>query len=308
MFHNQAQKTLPILSTMAPTEALSDPSREKEEEEEEEEDVPISTNAFRNLRDSMWLGGNKSSNDKSKSNPPPKSQSTAHSSFSSNNEDSTTKQKKDTSEEALMNADGSSVRFDKVRQREFRMTLGKHPDAHFVPVECSWDFDSCVEIDVDEHDHQKAVMAEKQINTSGSRVPRISKNKQMRIAMANHTRASIVNVQAEMKEIRQGRNESKQEKIWKAELQEERRKKQQEQQQQEQESQPQEVETGAKKGDKSGSGRRQGHLTHRQLQNKKQQEQQQQQQSSKKSSASESKKTGLFGRLLGRSKRSSSSQ
>ena len=53
-----------------------------------------------------------------------------------------------------MNSDGSSVRFDKVRQREFRMTLGKHPDAQFVPVECSWDFESCVEIDVDEHDHQ----------------------------------------------------------------------------------------------------------------------------------------------------------
>jgi len=95
------------------------------------------------------------------------------------------------------------VQFDYVRERTFRMTLVEHPCADGVPVGLAWDYDKkSLEYSLDEHEQKPK-----------KELCRISKASRRRIALRNHSTASILDTLDNMKQIKSFRIESGRENI-----------------------------------------------------------------------------------------------
>mmetsp|Transcript_8702 Transcript_8702/g.11531 ORF Transcript_8702/g.11531 Transcript_8702/m.11531 type:complete len:228 (+) Transcript_8702:160-843(+) len=95
------------------------------------------------------------------------------------------------------------VQFGDVRERTFRMTLVEHPCADGVPVGLAWDYDKkSLEYSLDEHEQKPK-----------KELCRISKASRRRIALRNHSTASILDTLDNMKQIKSFRIESGRENI-----------------------------------------------------------------------------------------------
>ena len=106
------------------------------------------------------------------------------------------------SDQSSLQMGSSSVQFDQVREREFRMTLGSHPDAESVPVQLSWSIlGKSQRYSLDDYEARKHVR-----NPLGlQKVPPATRNW---IALRNHTTQAILNTLESMKLIRRHRQES----------------------------------------------------------------------------------------------------
>ena len=106
------------------------------------------------------------------------------------------------SDQSSLQMGSSSVQFDQVREREFRMTLGSHPDAESVPVQLSWSIlGKSQRYSLDDYEARKHVR-----NPQGlQKVPPATRN---RIALRNNTTQAILNTLESMKLIRRHRQES----------------------------------------------------------------------------------------------------
>ena len=111
------------------------------------------------------------------------------------------------------------VKFGEVHERQFRMTMGRNPEAKgAVPLELSWDKQSSVRFQVDAYEEERA----------GSReVHKIAKNRREQIALLHHTQKSIANVIESCRNIRLSRAAGKLDNVAKEEHKEEKRKKRQ---------------------------------------------------------------------------------
>uniref|UniRef100_A0A7S3DNY4 Uncharacterized protein n=1 Tax=Entomoneis paludosa TaxID=265537 RepID=A0A7S3DNY4_9STRA len=93
-----------------------------------------------------------------------------------------------------------NLRFARVRERRYRMTLGDHPETQGVPVQLSWEYTQSEVFDsVTQHEAQR----------DGLHV--ISERTRSRIALqAGHSTKSILNILEKMKRIRWGRQQTQQ--------------------------------------------------------------------------------------------------
>ena len=176
-------------STMAMQ--LSEEKHASVSDSEDDEDIPVGTK-FGGLRDSMAPRreyNSRKNHEQSKMLLP---------------EDSTTSMTHNDS--SSRSGSDKHVNFDRVSEREFRMTLGRHPEAKGTPLELSWSFrENGRSITLEEHEQQR--------QTSGQGLRRMAKNRREEIALRNHSRESVKLVQEELKEIRQSREKGKNEDI-----------------------------------------------------------------------------------------------
>ena len=166
-------------------------SEENVSDSEDDEDIPVGTK-FGGLRDSMAPRrehNSRKNHEQSKMLLP---------------EDSTTSMTHNDS--SSRSGSDKHVNFDRVSEREFRMTLGRHPEAKGTPLELSWSFrENGRSITLEEHEQQR--------QTSGQGLRRMAKNRREEIALRNHSRESVKLVQEELMEIRQSREKGKNEDI-----------------------------------------------------------------------------------------------
>ena len=166
-------------------------SEENVSDSEDDEDIPMGTK-FGGLRDSMAPRrehNSRKNHEQSKMLLP---------------EDSTTSMTHNDS--SSRSGSDKHVNFDRVSEREFRMTLGRHPEAKGTPLELSWSFrENGRSITLEEHEQQR--------QTSGQGLRRLAKNRREEIALRNHSRESVKLVQEELMEIRQSREKGKNEDI-----------------------------------------------------------------------------------------------
>lgn len=166
-------------------------SEENVSDSEDDEDIPVGTK-FGGLRDSMAPRrehNSRKNHEQSKMLLP---------------EDSTTSMTHNDS--SSRSGSDKHVNFDRVSEREFRMTLGRHPEAKGTPLELSWSFrENGRSITLEEHEQQR--------QTSGQGLRRLAKNRREEIALRNHSRESVKLVQEELMEIRQSREKGKNEDI-----------------------------------------------------------------------------------------------
>ena len=178
---------------------------EEPTEEEEEEDIPITKFGRVGVADSMKLTKGST-----------QERSTA----------TTVASSKDLSiepgEHSDRSIDHSNVKFGNVHIHQHRMTLGDNPEAKGAPVMIAWDSMESEEFDVDTYEDKQWVEG------NGHMVRKIPRGKREKIAMQNHTRTSIAEVDEAMKEIRVSRESSEKEDINKAIKKEEKDRKREE--------------------------------------------------------------------------------
>mmetsp|Transcript_9363 Transcript_9363/g.21107 ORF Transcript_9363/g.21107 Transcript_9363/m.21107 type:complete len:139 (+) Transcript_9363:431-847(+) len=94
---------------------------------------------------------------------------------------------------------------------DYHFRQGAHPDATGIPLTLAWDAEDSQEFDLDEFESTHSHKGE---------LRKIAKTKRERIAQQHHSRSSITELQQEMRQIRQFREQGKMENARKAELQE----------------------------------------------------------------------------------------
>lgn len=93
------------------------------------------------------------------------------------------------------------VHFTTVHEDQFRMTMGRHPDARGVPMELSWEKTGSQKFLLEEHEERR----------QGLR--RISTAQRNRIALKHHCTKSILDTIDHMKELQKLRKESERDSV-----------------------------------------------------------------------------------------------